>query len=299
MTEGTVFNIQKFCINDGPGIRTTVFFKGCPLDCVWCHNPESKKIIPQLLFSEEKCTLCRKCLNVCENSVHLFNGGHTLDRARCNTCGKCEAVCRIKALEISGKKMSVGEVMKAVLQDKEFYEDSGGGVTFSGGEPFLQSDFLIELLRASKENGLHTCIETCGYASKEKILEAIPYTDIFLFDWKITDSTLHKKFTGEGNEKILENLKLLDSNGCKIILRCPIIPDVNDNEEHFKGIVSLAEACENVIGVDIAPYHELGISKKMRMGEKYEYSFTVPEEVKTEEYINAVKRYTAKTVKRM
>ncbi len=295
---GLIFNIQKFCINDGPGIRTTVFFKGCPLRCKWCHNPESNRISHDLLFSVDKCILCRKCEAVCEQGVHIFEKKHILDRTVCVACKRCESFCPVNALEIAGKGMSIQEILKTVLSDKEFFEDSGGGLTLSGGEPFLQYEFMLELLKKAKENSLHTCVETCGFTDREKLLEASQYVDIFLFDYKHSDSVLHKQYTGAENEKILNNLKLLNEKGCKIILRCPIIPDVNDTQEHFRAIGELADSLKNIIGIEIAPYHELGISKGERLGEKIN-SFTVPEKEDVLRYIEEIKKYTYKSVKRM
>ncbi len=297
--QGQIFNIQRFSINDGQGIRTTVFFKGCPLNCQWCHNPESKKISPELLFSGDKCVYCRKCEGSCENGVHLFEAKHTLSREKCTACGSCEAVCPVKCLSVAGKSISADDVIKEVLRDRIFFEESGGGITLSGGEPFLQYDFLTEILKKAKENSLHTAVETCGFADTEKMLAAAEYIDVFLFDYKLTDSALHKKYTGVGNEKILHNLKALSDKGSKIILRCPVIPSVNDTDEHFKGIARTAEENVGVTGIEIAPYHELGLSKLSRMGKENESSFTVPSQDTAQKYIEEIKKYTSKTVKLM
>lgn len=296
---GTVFNIQRFCINDGPGIRTTVFLKGCPLRCEWCHNPESNKKTEELLFSSEKCMNCGKCAAVCENGVHIFSESHYLLRENCVFCRKCERICPAQALNIAGEIKTADEIIKAVLSDKEFYEDSGGGLTVSGGEPFFQYEFLLEILKKAKENGLHTCIETSGFTEREKILECARFTDIFLFDYKLSDSVLHKKFTGAGNSVILGNLKALDENGYKTILRCPVIPEVNDNEEHLRGIAETANGLKNILGIEIAPYHELGISKSERLGQAEIKTFRVPENEEIQKYIDTVKKYTSVPVKRM
>ena len=296
---GNIFNIQRFSINDGQGIRTTVFFKGCPLNCRWCHNPESKKASPELLFSGDKCVYCRKCEEACENGVHIFGEKHSLSREKCTACGKCEAVCPVKCLSVAGKSISSDEVIKEVLRDRIFFEESGGGITLSGGEPFLQYEFLIEILKKAKEKSLHTAVETCGFTDTEKMLRAAEYIDVFLFDYKLTDSALHKEYTGVGNEKILNNLKALSNNGSKIILRCPIIPAVNDTDEHFKGIARTAEENTGVTGIEIAPYHELGLSKLSRMGKENESLFTVPSSDTALKFVEEIKKYTKKPVKLM
>ena len=244
--KGTVFNIQRFCVNDGPGIRTTVFLKGCPLSCVWCHNPESQRFEPEILFYKDKCTGCGRC--------------------KCVTAADRDFVCFNGAKEICGKTVSANEVTAEVLKDKPFYKNSGGGVTLSGGEPLAQYDFSLELLKKAKENGIHTAIETCGYAEKSKILEIAKYVDLFLFDCKETDPDLHKEYTGVDNKIILDNLKALSDAGSKIILRCPIIPGFNDRAEHFKGISETAEKFIGIEHIEIEPFHPLGESKYSALG---------------------------------
>ncbi len=298
--KGIVFNIQKFSVNDGPGIRTTVFMKGCPLSCIWCHNPESKKLNAELMYSEDKCVMCRKCAHVCPKDVHVFaNGKHILARENCIGCGKCEEECLYEAIEIAGKEKSVDEVIDEVLKDKIFYETSNGGITLSGGEPLLQYDFSLELLKRAKTEGIHTAIETCGYASEEKLIEIASFVDLFLFDYKITDAQQHKKYTGVSNEKIISNLKLLNSLGKQIILRCPIIPGINDTDEHFSAIANLANELNSVLEVNIEPYHPLGKSKAEKLGKEYELSgldFTTDEQ--TQKWIKDVASKTNKPVKK-
>ena len=233
-------------MNDGPGIRTTVFLKGCPLSCVWCHNPESQRFEPEILFYKDKCTGCGRCRGI--------------------TAADRDFVCFNGAKEICGKTVSANEVTAEVLKDKPFYENSGGGVTLSGGEPLAQYDFSLELLKKAKENGIHTAIETCGYAEKSKILEIAKYVDLFLFDCKETDPELHKEYTGFDNKIILENLKALSDAGSKIILRCPIIPGFNDRAEHFKGISETAEKFIGIEHIEIEPFHPLGESKYSALG---------------------------------
>lgn len=298
--KGIVFNIQKFSVNDGPGIRTTVFLKGCPLSCIWCHNPESKRAFPELMYSEEKCVMCGKCVHVCDKNVHSFvNNKHVINREACRKCGKCEEECLYDALEIAGKEKSVEEVIEEVMKDKIFYETSNGGITLSGGEPLLQYDFSLEILKRAKQEGLHTAMETCGYTSEEKIREIAPFVDLFLFDYKITNSELHKKYTGVSNEKIIANLRLLNLLNKKIILRCPIIPGINDTEEHFDGIANITNELDGIVEINIEPYHPLGKSKAEKLGVEYELSdLKFTEEEQTQAWIKAVSQRTAKPVKK-
>lgn len=262
----TVFNIQHFSLNDGPGIRTVVFFKGCPLNCLWCHNPEGKAAYKELSFLSDKCTLCKKCKSVCENSVHSFNNWqHTLDRTNCNLCGKCVKACLVSALEIIGREYTLEEIMSEISKDDIFFGENGG-VTFSGGEPFMQFEGLYELLKLCKQKNYSTCIETSGFTSKENILKAAKYTDYFLFDCKITDDKLYEKYVGVDNKSILDNLSALNSIDANIVLRCPIIPNVNDNKSHFEKIAELTKKYKSIKSVEFMPYHPLGIAKSEQIG---------------------------------
>lgn len=265
-----VFNIQKFSVNDGPGIRTTVFLKGCMLDCVWCHNPESKSPKPQLFLNSRLCVGCGACLAACEKQLHRFeeNGSHVIDRTRCGACGACVDAC-VGALEMSGNPMTVDEILAEVRKDKAFYDNSGGGMTVSGGEPLFHPAFTLALLKAAKEEGLHTCIETSGFAAWKDVEALIPYVDLFLWDVKETDAALHKQFTGVANARILENLHRLDAAGAKMVLRCPIIPGYNARPEHLAGIAALANSLTNLQRIDVEPYHPLGSSKSAAIGESY------------------------------
>lgn len=298
--KGNVFNIQKFSINDGPGIRTTVFLKGCPLNCIWCHNPESKNVKNELFFASDKCTLCRKCEYVCKNGCHTFNESeHIYNRQNCIVCGDCANNCLMGALEVVSKQMAVSEVIESVLRDKAFYDNSGGGITVSGGEPMLQFEFTYELLKLAKQNGLHTCIETCGYAGADNFKKIAPYVDIFLYDYKETDDKKHMEYTGVSNKVILENLRMLDDIGSKIILRCPIIPTLNDRQEHFEGIAKTADSLKNIIEINIEPYHPLGMGKAQRLDKEYKLDeLTFPSEETVKEWIDKISAKTDIPVKK-
>ena len=240
-TTGLVFDIQKFSIHDGPGIRTTVFLKGCPLRCAWCHNPESKDTGIELSFLPDKCINCGYCFRVCPNGCHIMDGGrHVLLRDRCEVCGKCTEECYAQALELVGKEMTIDEVITEVLKDKPFYDTSGGGMTISGGEPLAQAGFTKALLKRAKDDGLHTCIETSGHGKTDHLRSMIPLIDIFLFDYKATDPGVHREFVGTGNTLILENLGLLNDAEVEIYLRCPMVPGINADEEHLSGIADSA-----------------------------------------------------------
>ncbi len=299
MVSGIIFDIQKFSFHDGPGIRTTVFMKGCPLDCVWCHNPESRRDVPEVLFDAEKCSYCRRCVTVCPNMCHKIKGGkHLFDRGVCSGCGLCAAICFSDALELCGVVKSADEVMAEVMRDKPFYDNSGGGMTLSGGEPMAQFGFTKELLKLGKENGLHICMETCGFAPWKEYEEIMSSGDRFLFDIKTADKEKHLKFTGQDNTIILQNLQNLNEHGAKIHLRCPLIEGVNDSDAELRGIGKLANSLSNVREVDIEPYHPLGIQKAKRLGigDMFEGGFT-PQTV-CDKWVDVISQNTSKTVVR-
>ena len=291
--KGFLFNIQRFCVKDGPGIRTTVFLKGCPLDCKWCHNPESKSQKPVLAFNKNKCVNCKKCLSVCPKQAILEVG--VINRELCNLCNQCVNVC-CGALEVWGEELTPEQVLEILLKDKDFYDNSGGGITISGGEPLFQAEFTKQILCLAKQNGLHTAIETCGFTKWENLKRVLPYVDLFLFDIKETDAILHKKYTGVDNKLILENLNKLNDCGANIVLRCPIIPNYNDREEHFKNIAELSNRLKNVSQIEIMPYHSLGKTKSLQIGENY----NVQAELVTREQIKlwqqTLQKYTHKKV---
>jgi glycyl-radical enzyme activating protein len=264
---GKVFEIQRFSIHDGPGIRTTVFFQGCPLHCAWCHNPEGITDHPMLSFIPARCIGCGRCLVLCQRGAHkLVDGQHVLDRKICQTCGACTRECWAGALEMSGKEMSVEEVMKVVLRDHHFYETSDGGLTISGGEPLKQARFAKALLSAAKTAGLHCCVETSGFVLQKTLLSVQPLVDLFLYDIKEIDEAKHREFTGVSNKRILANLRALYATGALIRLRLPVVPGYNDSSEYFAGVAQLAAEMPRLEGVEVLPYHRLGESKLERFG---------------------------------
>lgn len=300
METGTIFNIQKFSIHDGPGIRTTVFLKGCPLSCLWCHNPESNKTVSEIFFSSQKCIGCSACVSVCANSCHRIDAQtHAYNRETCVHCGACAEACVTGALEKVGYSTCVEDVMTEVLKDVIFYQNSGGGMTLSGGEPMAQFRFTKALLEKAKEHGLHTCMETCGYASWDHYDSIRELVDIFLFDYKLTDPVLHKQYTGVTNERILENLRKLDAAGAATILRCPIIPTINDTADHLAGIAKTANSLQNILEINIEPYHPLGSSKLQMLGKDYPLAaLTFPENETVECWMAEVRSQTSVPVKK-
>lgn len=259
--KGTIFDIERNSFVDGPGIRTTVFFKGCNLSCAWCHNPESQSLKKEILFYQNKCIGCGRCEGLTVNDESFL--------------------CFHDAKEICGKEYSVDEVFGEIVKDKAFYENSGGGVTFSGGECMLQIDFLCKILKKCKENGIDTAVDTAGHVSWEYFEKILPYTDLFLYDIKCFDAEKHKQYTGVSNELILENLKKLLESGAKIWIRIPIIPGVNDTEEELQKIREFLDLCGTPEKVELLPYHAMGEHKYEALGRK-KCTFKVPTKEKIE-----------------
>ena len=269
--KGKIFNIQRFSTSDGPGIRTVVFFKGCPLNCAWCHNPESKSSANELFYKKEQCIGCKACYSACSSDGHIFSDGiHSLDREKCVLCGKCAEKCYSNALEVCGQVITSEDIMNIVLRDAPFYAESGGGITLSGGEPLMQYDFTLSLLKLAKEQGIHSAIETSGFSGRD-LTELCQYTDLWLYDIKLFPDDEHIKYTGVSNKVIIDNLYLLDSIGAKIILRCPIIPDINLNKQHFSELAKLSKNLKNIIAIHIEPYHPLGLSKAQQLNKNQAY----------------------------
>jgi pyruvate formate lyase activating enzyme len=265
--KGSIVDIKHFSVHDGPGIRTTVFLKGCPLCCVWCHNPESISEAPELCYYEKNCLNCGQCIATCPRNAHrMAFDRHIFIREDCISCGLCVNACLGNALALYGKKMNVSDVFEIVMEDESFYRETGGGITLSGGEPLLQVSFCAELLGLAKQKGLHTAIDTCGAIAWENFQRVLPVTDLFLYDIKHMDSALHMKWTGSGNELIRENLIFLSQTGASIEIRIPLIPGYNDDSHN---IAATGEFLSGIIGVKkvvIIPYHNLSHSKYQALG---------------------------------
>ena len=267
MVEGTIFDIKKYAIHDGPGIRSTVFFKGCPLACRWCHNPEGITVASQRIYRQERCIGCGECIQICPHGVMRQTAeGLVSDSAKCDLCQTCAAFCPSEAVEFVGRKVTVGEVMREIEKDIAFYDESGGGITLSGGESLMQSEFLLQLLDACAELDLHRTVDTTGYANTDLLLEVSSKTDLFLYDLKLMDAARHRDFTGVSNELILNNLKLLAQNNARIQVRVPIIPGINNDAENIDRTAAFVSALPGVEQIAILPFHNSARGKYGRLG---------------------------------
>ncbi len=263
----SVTEIQRFCMHDGPGIRTTVFLKGCPLRCEWCHNPETQIEESEILFYEKKCIGCSLCVSVCDSNVHKIDVEHFLNRNNCIHCGYCISNCPTGALELCGKDMTIEQIISVVEKDVAFY-GKNGGVTLSGGEPFVQKSAAIAFLKECKNRGISCVVETCGHVNTDILLEAAPYVDMFLWDIKDTDSIRHEKYTGVSNDLILKNLSVINEINAKIRLRCILVNGINTEMNHYESLASIALGIKNLDGVEFIPYHAYGGSKAVFLGGK-------------------------------
>jgi glycyl-radical enzyme activating protein len=266
-TTGMVFDMKKFATNDGPGIRTTVFLKGCPLHCLWCHNPQSIDRSPEISYDAHKCTMCGACAEACPVHCHrIENGAHTFSRMNCLHCGACASACTQSALQIVGTMFRAGDIIAEVLKDRHYYEESGGGMTISGGEPMLQPQFTGALLAIAASNGIHICLDTCGNVAFRHYMKILPFVNMVRYDIKETDPERHRQFTGVDKKLILENLLKLDALNIDIVLTCPIIPGYNDRPDHFAELARLASMCRSVKEVNVLPFHPYGCPENLKSG---------------------------------
>lgn len=272
---GLVFNIAHFSIQDGPGIRTTVFFKGCPLRCWWCHNPESQSPRPEVIYFRERCRLCGECVDACPEDALSLGEEVFVDETKCKRCGTCVDTCLADARSVAGKQMTVAEVLAKAERDRVFYDESGGGVTLSGGEPLMQPEFAEKLLIALKERGIHTAVDTCGYVSTVVLTRIAHFVDLFLFDIKVIDCDRHVVLTGVRNELILKNLAFLASQHGNVVVRVPVIPGFTNDGANLSAICALTQA-HGIKRVDLLPYHNIAKDKYQRLGMEYRLADVVP-----------------------
>jgi len=276
-THGLIFDIKRYSINDGPGIRTTIFFKGCPLRCAWCHNPEGQSFLPELILRPQRCLEdCTDCIAACPTAaLHKINGLPVLDRSCCTaTCTACSAVCPTQSLEVAGRRLDPPALLAEIEKEQIFYDQSGGGVTFSGGEPLSQLDFLTALLSLCRSRGIHTAVDTCGFVPPKAFAWVEKAVDLFLFDLKLMDNAKHKKYTGQSNSLILENLERLTANHQNIVVRIPLISGVNDDDNNICRTAEFLRSLRppGVTRISLLPYHRLGRDKLGGLGRVLSHS---------------------------
>ncbi len=269
--QGIIFNIQRYSIDDGPGVRTTVFFKGCPLSCLWCSNPESQNPRPVVTYRYTSCIRCGTCVKTCPlGIITLEEDGVHIDREACDMCGKCVEECVQEALRISGEKMTVDEVFNIVKRDSDFYKVSGGGVTASGGEILMQADFITELFKRCREEDIHTCADTTGFGKKEAMEKVLTYSDLVFFDLKHMDPIEHEKLCGQSNDLILNNLALVVEKEVPMVIRVPLIPGFNNSDENIEAIAKTVAGFTKEVPVNILPYHGYGANKYRMIDKTYQ-----------------------------
>lgn len=286
-TPGIIFNIQRYSIHDGPGIRTTVFLKGCPLRCAWCSNPESQKDSPEIAHRSTLCIQCGKCIEACpKKAISFLKKKVVINRKRCDNCGKCVEVCVSGAMKMFGQKQNVGEVFRKIRKDLDFYRSSGGGVTISGGEPLCQSEFVAALFKVCQENGIDTCLETSGMASSSALQKILPYTSLILFDIKLSSPDAHRKWTKKSNTEIVRNFVMVAQSEVPVIMRIPMIPGINDTDVELEGTARIAQHAvkdcrQGKLKIDLLPYHNFGLGKYHMLGRRYRLkSLTAPSKAK-------------------
>jgi len=286
MAKGIIFDIKRYAIHDGPGIRTTIFLKGCSLRCQWCQNPEGQETNPEIILRSSRCaTECNECVSVCpQDAISKDRNSIEIDRAKCDLCRKCEEVCAYEALEVVGREVTAKELMDEIEKDKIFFDESGGGITFSGGEPLMQLDFLEALLKEIKKENIHVTLDTSGYVSFEDLDRISDKVDLFLYDLKIMDNEKHEKYTGVSNKLILENLRKLAERGKSVAVRIPLVSGINDDNQSIHILVDFLQSLKNINQISLLSYHRGGREKYKRLRkEKLPKTFRSPSDKRIEE----------------